>query len=590
MDIIGIIKLLGGLGLFLFGMSLLGDGLESASGGKLERILEKLTGNIFIAVLLGAVVTGLIQSSSATTVIVVGLVNAKSLKLKNAIGVIMGANIGTTVTGQILRLSDIDGSNLLMQFLKPTTLAPLAAFIGILIYMLGKRSVAKNIGMIFLGFGILFTGMFGMESAMAPLKDMPEFSEIFATMTNPIVGVLVGAGVTALIQSSSASIGILQALSSTGQITFSAAFPIIMGQNIGTCITPILASIGASKNAKRSAVVHLSFNVIGTIIFLIVGYSIQGLIGLPFWNHIIDKGDIANFHTFFNVIVTLLFIPFAGLLEKLACKIIRGGNENESSDGVILEKRLLATPVLAIEQGRRAVAEVAGIASDMLRESIGLLDKYDNKGFERVKEAENTIDKIDDKLNSYLLELSQTNKLGDDSNRALSELLHNMSDIEQMGDSVQTVSKCAGELYEKKLTFSEDAKKEIENMGSAAQEITGLTVELLRTRDLSLIPAIEALEEIIDSLEARLKDRHVIRLQDGVCTTDTAFIFINLLSQFEKISDSCSNLGVCMLAYQDDATNANRHEFSKKIHSGDIEGYAKYLAKYKERFLKSAGV
>lgn len=354
MDIIGIIKLLGGLGLFLFGMSLLGDGLESASGGKLERILEKLTGNIFIAVLLGAVVTGLIQSSSATTVIVVGLVNAKSLKLKNAIGVIMGANIGTTVTGQILRLSDIDGSNLLIAVSKTDHLGPLGRF-----HRYFNLHAWKTIGsekyrydFPWIWYSVHRDVWHGISDGS--FEGYAGIREIFATMTNPIVGVLVGAGVTALIQSSSASIGILQAPFSTGQITFSAAFPIIMGQNIGTCITPILASIGASKNAKRSAVVHLSFNVIGTIIFLIVGYSIQGLIGLPFWNHIIDKGDIANFHTFFNVIVTLLFIPFAGLLEKLACKIIRGGNENESSDGVILEKRLLATPVLAIEQGRKS--------------------------------------------------------------------------------------------------------------------------------------------------------------------------------------------------------------------------------------------
>lgn len=586
MDVIGIVKLLGGLALFLFGMSILGDGLESASGGKLERVLEKLTGNILVAVLLGAVVTGLIQSSSATTVIVVGLVNAKSLKLKNAIGVIMGANIGTTITGQILRLSDIDGSNLLMQFLKPTTLAPLAAFIGIIVYMLARRSVAKNIGSIFLGFSILFTGMFAMESAMAPLRDLPEFGQLFATMTNPVIGVLVGAGVTAIIQSSSASIGILQALSSTGQITFAAAFPIIMGQNIGTCITPLLASIGASKNAKRSAVVHLSFNVIGTIIFLAVAYTIQYTVGIPFWNNTIDKGNIADFHTFFNVVVTLLFIPFASLLEKMACAIVRDkkNEEEKNSYDITLEKRLLSTPVLAIEQGRKAVAEVASIASEMLSESIKLIERYDMKVFELIKEEENTIDRMDDKLNSYLLELSQR-ELGEENSRALSELLHTMSEIEQMGDSIQKISECAGELYEKKLSFSQEAQAEIFNMAKATEEITVLTVEMLRTRERENIPAIEALEEIIDSLEARLKDRHVMRLRDGVCSTETAFVFINLLSYFEKMADNCSNLGVCILAYDMDTPKANRHEFSKRVHGGDIEGYASNLAKYKELYL-----
>ncbi len=587
MDLIGVVKLLGGLALFLFGMSVLGDSLEAVSGGKLERILEKLTGNIIFAVLLGAVVTGLIQSSSATTVIVVGLVNAKSLKLRNAIGVIMGANIGTTVTSQILRLTDLQGDNFFLQLVKPTTLAPLAAFAGIVIFMTAKRASTKNIGSIFLGFGILFTGMFNMEAAVKPLSTMPEFEQLFATLSNPLLGVLAGAVVTAIIQSSSASIGILQALSSTGQITCAAAFPIIMGQNIGTCITPILASIGASKNAKRSAVVHLSFNVIGTIIFLAATYAIQYTVGFPFWNDVISKGGIANFHTMFNVAVTLLFIPFARFLEKLACAIVRdkGTRQELVSEGIELESRLLATPVLAIEQGRKAVVSVAATAQNMLGDAVTLIDRYDPKGFERVKESENAIDKMDDKLGAYLLELSE-HELVEETSRALSELLHSMSEIEQMGDSIQKVAECCNELYEKKLSFSDEAQRELDNIAAATTEILTLTVDLLATRDQNKVASIEALEEIIDSLEARLKERHVLRLREGVCNTESAFVFINLISLFEKIADNCSNLGVCRLAYDRSTVQTNRHVFSKKIHSGDISGYAERLERYKAQYLK----
>lgn len=354
MDFFKIVTLCGGLALFLYGMNMLSASLKTISGGKLESILERLTGNIFTAVLVGAVVTALIQSSSATTVIIVGLVNAKSLKLKNAIGIIMGANIGTTVTGQLLRMSEITSDNLFLQLLKPTTLAPIAATVGILLVLAAKKSVWKSLGNVLLGFGILFTGMFSMESAVSGLKEMPQFAQLFATMSNPVLGVLVGTVVTAIIQSSSASVGILQALSTTGAITYSAAFPIIMGQNIGTCVTSLLACIGTSKNAKRSAVVHLMFNIIGTILFLIAIYTIQFFIGFPFWEDAIDMGGIANVHTLFNVIVTIVFIPFAGLLEKIAYFIVRDKDEDKeiAEPAISLDARLLSSPGLALEQGR----------------------------------------------------------------------------------------------------------------------------------------------------------------------------------------------------------------------------------------------
>ena len=394
MDFFSIVNLAGGLALFLYGMSALGSGLERLSGGRLEKTLEKMTSNTIKGVLLGALVTGAIQSSSATTVIVVGLVNAGILKLRQAIGVIMGANIGTTVTAQILRLSDLSSDSFFIQFLKPTTLAPLAAIAGIILVMGSKKARQREAGQILLGFGILFTGMFTMESAVRPLSEMPQFAEIFAALSNPILGVLVGAVVTAIIQSSSASIGILQALSSTGIITFSSAFPIIMGQNIGTCITPILASIGANKNAKRSACVHLSFNVIGTAVFLIVTYAIQYTIGFPFWDDAISRGGIANFHTLFNVVTTILFLPFVGLLEKLANTIIKSDQRELKQDAITsnLDERFLLSPGLAIQQSRETVLAMADLAQSNFGECSKLLGNFDPKVAERVKDNENIID------------------------------------------------------------------------------------------------------------------------------------------------------------------------------------------------------
>lgn len=415
-NIFMVISLAGGLALFLYGMSMLGSGLEKLSGGRMEQTLEKLTKNTLMSVLLGLLVTAAIQSSSATTVIVVGLVNAGILKLKPAVGVIMGANIGTTVTAQILRLGDLDSdanANLFLQFLKPTTLAPLIAIVGILMFMASKRTKFKDIGQILLGFGILFNGMFGMEEAVKPLAESPEFANLFAALQNPFLGVLVGAVVTAIIQSSSASIGILQALSSTGAITFSSAFPIIMGQNIGTCITPILASIGANKNAKRSAAVHLMFNIIGTAIFLIGVYAIQYTVGFTFWDDPINRGGIANFHTLFNVVVTILLVPFAGLLAKLAELIIRDPkNKAEDELGIDesalakLDDRFLRSPSLALAQCEIVISNMGRLAKSNFGKAISLFAQYNDKTAQKIREYEDAIDKMEDKVNNYLVKLN----------------------------------------------------------------------------------------------------------------------------------------------------------------------------------------
>ncbi|MBC8571064.1 Na/Pi cotransporter family protein [Zongyangia hominis] len=587
MDFFSIVDLVGGLALFLYGMSTLGSGLERLSGGRLEKTLEKMTSNVIKSVLLGALVTGAIQSSSATTVIVVGLVNAGILKLKQAIGVIMGANIGTTVTAQILRLSDLDSGNFFIQFLKPTTLAPIAAVVGIIFLMASKKSRQKDIGQILLGFGVLFTGMFSMEAAVRPLSDMPQFAELFAALSNPILGVIVGALVTALIQSSSASIGILQALSSTGLITFSSAFPIIMGQNIGTCITPILASIGANKNAKRSACVHLAFNVIGTAIFLVVTYAIQYTIGFPFWDDVISRGGIANFHTLFNVVTTVLFIPFVGLLEKLANHLIKSDEAELSQDAIAnnLDERFLVSPGLALNQARETVLSMANLAEYNFNECSKLLRTYDAKTTERIKENENIIDKMEDRLDNYLLRLTEKD-LTEPESREISELLQVMSEFERVGDYSVNIMEQADYLYDNDVKFSDKAHSELAILSRAVSEIIGLAVGCFGNSDLKQAAYIEPLEETIDAIIDVLKFRHIDRLKLGQCTVDAGVAFLETLTNIERISDHCSNVAVYVMGHEGTHKGLDRHEYIRLMHSGQnavySEKYREYTSKYYE--------
>ncbi len=576
MGLLEFLQLFGGLAFFLFGMHLLSDGLKTVSGGKLESILEKMTGNILSAIVTGALVTALIQSSSAVTVIVVGLVNAKSLKLRNAIGIIMGANIGTTITAQILRLTDLSTDNLFFLLLNPKALAPIASIVGILLFMTARKSMHKSLGSMLIGFGVLFSGMFAMEGAVAPLAELPQFADWFLAMSNPLLGVLVGAVVTGILQSSAASIGILQALSSTGVITFSAAFPIIMGQNIGTCVTTLLACVGTSKNAKRTAVVHLLFNTLGTLLFLAAVYLLQSLMGFPFWNDAIDKGGIANFHTLFNLTCTLIFIPFAGLLEKTVCFLIpdkKNAGRDDAPITVTLETRLLNSPALALEQGRNAVASVAALCQRVLDDAIAQLDHYDPHVLSRIDEAEAAIDKIDDRVGLYLQELSQA-QMSEKLRLDLTKLLHMMSDIEQVGDCVQSVSDTATQLYECSGSFSDQAKEELANLFQATQEMLTLTIKMIQSENRGLVTKAEALEDVIDAIEAQLKENHIDRLRDGVCDVKIAFLFVSLIDQCEKIADYCSKIGVCILTYSQSSDRAERHEFSRRVHDGQIEGYA----------------
>ena len=593
MTIFNFISLLGGLALFLYGMTIMSNGLEHLSDGKLETALKKMTGNVLKSVLLGAIVTIAIQSSSATTVIVVGLVNAKILKLDKAIGVIMGANIGTTITAHILRLTDLDtGTNLLLGFFKPTNLAPLAALIGILLYYVSRRSQGREFGNMLLGFCILFTGMFSMESAVEPLRHSEKFAEVFASFSNPILGVLVGTGVTAIIQSSTASVGMLQAMTSTGAITFSNAFPIIMGQNIGTCITPVLASIGASRNGKRSAIIHVSFNAIGTILFLIGVYAIQYAIGIPFWNDPIDKGGIANFHSFFNIIVTILFLPFTSLLEKLAYFIIKPTDEELSPIDeytAILDDRFLSSPGFAIQQAREAVETMADLALENYDRSVNLLDNFDKKELDKAREIENILDRLQSQVDIYLLKIT-SKELTQTENTLLSEVLQVVNEFERIGDHADNFCDVALQMNEKGIRWSDIAMHEIEVVTEAVREILSLATDGYKRGDTSLALSVEPLEEVINILVETLKVRHSDRLQRGECNAAAAFPFVETLYNLERIADHCSNIGVHIISYNGKEKVLDRHEYLRELHRRESGEYRQkfeiYDNKYYTRILK----
>ena len=590
MGVLSLISLGGGLALFLYGMSMLSSSLEKVSSGRMEKTLEKLTSNIFLSVLLGAAVTAAIQSSSATTVIVVGMVNAGILKLRSAVGIIMGANIGTTVTGQILRLGDLENSEsagFLLSLIKPSTLAPLIAIVGILIFMISQRPKRKIVGEILLGFGILFQGMFAMEAAVAPLQDSPAFAQLFATLQNPILGVLVGAGVTAIIQSSSASVGILQALSSTGAITYSAAFPIIMGQNIGTCVTSLIASIGANRNAKRAAMVHLYFNIIGTILFIIGVYSFIAITGgFSFWNMPIDKGGIANIHTLFNVVCTIIFIPFSNGLARLAELTIRKSRDEiaKESDTIELDERFLLSPSLAVSKCGEVLEKMIDYASQNYLEAITLFGRYDQKAVERITERENAIDRMEDRVNNYLIRISE-NEITDEESKEVTMLLRLVTEFERIGDYAINLMERAEVLYDKQAKFSDHAMEELTIIGAAVEEILQLAQESFHNRSEATACMVEPLEETIDMMEDALKLQHIHRLKNGLCTIDAGLVFLETLTNLERISDHCSNVAVCLIGYKKDKETLNRHEYIQRVHQGDTQSYHDLMEAYVEKYL-----
>ena len=560
-DVLSIVQMIGGLALFIYGMTTMGKGLERAAGSKLEKTLEKMTGNVFTALIMGMVVTMVIQSSSATTVMVVGFVNAGIMTLKQSVGVILGANIGTTITAQILRLSGGDGSgNLFMDLLKPKNLAYIIVLVGVIIMMLAKKRRTRDIADIFTGFGILFIGMAVMEGAVAPLADLPQFADLFAAISNPVLGVVVGAGVTAIIQSSSASVGILQALSTTGAITYSAAIPIILGQNIGTCITAFLSSLGGSKNARRTAMVHFYFNLIGSIAFLVAIYAVQYTVGFSFWENPIDKGGIANFHTLFNVTCTLLFLPFTGLLVKLARWSVPTG-ETQEDPLAKLEPRFLTTPALALDQAQRCIADMGEAAKSNFHLAVDPMFGGSAASEEIFREHEAFLDRAEVEIGRYLTTMHNVRSV--DQRRQSAEMMHSLSDFEKIGDYAQNIFDRADEFRQAGLSFSATAMNELHTMTDAVSEVLDMTVEAYVTQSVSLARSVEPLEEVVDTMKEQLKSRHIERLGEGGCTMQTGIHFLDIVHDLEKISDHCSNIAIYTIQLVEGAEEFDTHAYAK---------------------------
>ena len=585
LDFKDVITMLGAIATFLFGMSTMTDGLEKLSSGRLENILERLTSNVFKGVLLGALVTGLIQSSAATTVMCVGFVNAGIMKLRQTVGIIMGANIGTTVTAQLLRLGDISSDNFLLLLLKPATLGPILAVVGIIFYMFIRGGHKKIIGQIILGLGLLFIGMKTLEGAVAPLQDLPEFQALFVAFSNPFLGVLVGALVTALIQSSSASMGILQAMTSTGVVTFNVAIPLIMGQNIGTCITALLSGIGASRNAKRTACVHLLFNVIGTLFFLVLLYGCNALFHFPFWTALMDRGSIANLHLAFNVGCTLLLLPFNRLLVYLVERIIPG--DTEQREVSVLDDRFLATPSLALEKAHDTVVQMGSFALENYRLAVELLDRFDAKKLERLHETETALDKLESLLDNYLVRLSDRSSLSAEDSSKVSELLHTLSDFERIGDYAINLSDCAINLHERGVEFSGTAKQELNAIISAVDETIVRALECYTQRSHDLAMEVEPIEEVVDLMRDELRSRHIERLKTGACTVDLGTQFLELLINLERISDHCSNIALYIVretSPADALIRTDAHAYMHALHHGEDKEFDAKFEEYRDKY------
>ena len=547
-----------------------------------------MTGNVFKALLMGLVVTMVIQSSSATTVMVVGFVNAGIMSLRQSVGVILGANIGTTITAQILRLDNGTGSgNLLMDMLKPSNLAYIVVLAGVIIMMLAKKRRTRDIADIFTGFGILFIGMSVMEGSVAPLADLPQFAELFAAISNPVLGVLIGTGVTAIIQSSSASVGILQALSTTGVISWSAAIPIILGQNIGTCITAFLSSLGGSKNARRTAMVHFYFNLIGSIIFLVVIYAIQYTVGFPFWDSPIDKGGIANFHTLFNVTCTILFLPFTGLLVKLATWSVPSGEVQEDPLAK-LEPRFLTTPSLALEQAQRCIAEMGDAAKQNFHLATDpLFSSNIAPNEDAFREHESFLDRAEVEIGRYLTNIHNIRSV--DQRRQTAEMMHSLSDFEKIGDYAQNIFSRMEEFRQAELAFSPAAKRELRAMCDAVGEALEMTVEGYVTRSVSVSRSVEPLEEVVDTLKERLKSRHIERLSSNECTMQTGIPFLDIVHDLEKICDHCSNIAIYTIQLGEGAEEFDTHAYAKKEYKSTTQ-FAEKLRFYQQKYLTQIGV
>ena len=578
MDIFDGLTLIGGLCLFLFGMNLMGQALERRAGNGLRSLLGKLTQNKAAGFLTGMAVTAVIQSSSATTVMVVGFVNSAVMTLKQAINVIMGANVGTTVTAWILSLSGIDSGNIFVQLLKPTSFTPILALIGTIYYMFGKTSNKKDTGVILLGFATLMFGMDTMSDAVAGLADVPQFRNMFLLFKNPILGVLAGAVLTAAIQSSSASVGILQALAVTGQVSFGAAIPIIMGQNIGTCVTALLSSVGTNKNARRAAIVHLMFNIIGTLVWITVFWIIKAALAPAFLDTSATLVGIAVAHSAFNILCTALMLPLSDFLERLVIRLVP--DDNTADKFIKLDERLLETPPMALARSNDVAVDMARLSVKTLKDSLKVLEAYDKDAAEAVYHQETKTDKYEDMLSTYLVKLSSY-QVSDADNAEAAKLLRLIGEFERIADHSINIVESAQELAEKNIEFSDEAKKELKVMTDAVTEILDLTLASFAENDLEKVKDVEPLEEVIDGLKAQLKKSHIDRLQNNDCTIEAGFVWADLLTNLERTADNCSNVAVCIVDVANN--NMNAHEALREMRENNYDfkkRYEVYLEKY----------
>ena len=579
MTIFNLFTLLGGLAFFLYGMTVMSTGLEKMAGSKLEKILKKMTSNPFKSLLLGAGITIAIQSSSAMTVMLVGLVNSGIMKLGQTIGVIMGSNIGTTLTAWILSLSGVESDNIFLQMLKPKNFSPIVALIGILLIMVAKSRKKKDVGNICVGFAILMFGMELMGSSVEGLEDMPQFTSMMTAFTNPILGVIVGAVITGIIQSSAASVGMLQALSATGTITYGIAFPIIMGQNIGTCVTSLISSIGVNKNAKRVAVVHISFNLIGTAIFLIAFFVGKTFFSLPILEETIGTVGIAACHSVFNVCTTILLLPFQKLLEKIANVVVKDTDEKE--EYAFFDERLFKTPSIAIEECNALTIKMAEIAKDTIGTALKLVEKYDDKTAQELLESENVLDMYEDKLGTILVRLSGKSLSASDS-RKIARLLHTIGDFERIGDHAVNFVGVAQEIKEKTIEFSDAAKEELHVLANAVEEIMAIAVDAFKNNDIEVATKVEPLEEVIDRMVDVIKLRHIKRLQAGNCTIEHGFVLSDLLTNFERVSDHCSNIGVAVIEVSHNSFET--HEYLQEIKKEDNKDFKENYEYFSQKY------
>lgn len=585
MDIFGILTMIGGLAMFLYGMSVMGAGLEKMSGGRLERILEGLTSNPIKAVLLGAGVTAVIQSSSATTVMVVGFVNSGIMKLSQAIGIIMGANVGTTITSWLLSLTGIQGSNLFLKLLKPSSFSPVLAMIGIILRMSGKSDKKKEIGEILLGFAVLMFGMQTMSGAVEPLADVPEFTGILTMFSNPVLGVLVGALLTAVIQSSSASVGILQALSATGAFTYGSVIPIIMGQNIGTCVTAMLSAVGASKGAKRTAFVHLYFNILGAVVFMIVFYGLNAVVRFTFTGQVVGAAGIALIHTVFNIFSTLILLPFTKGLEKLAYLTIpQTEDEKQATEDVfgILDERFLSSPAFAIEQCRSLVNQMAETTKSSFYDAMSLLTDYSKEKADAVYRKEELVDTYEDKISAYLTRLNSENLSYHDSTR-VTLLLHCLTDFERISDHAVNVVECVEQMRKSECEFSKKARNELQVYKDALEDILNRTTRAFVEDDMALARTVEPLEEVVDELNRKVKKHHLKRLRKGKCEVGLGVVLSDIAMNYERVADHCSNIAVYMMQLQD--TALEEHSFTEQMDAAESAEFARLSEKFGQKYL-----